>query len=95
MGDKRWYDGRWIAIPEIDGIAYIEPHWHEEAGFIGKEHYKHKIGMDEFHRLCAFLVESGYIKPTFAENRTEDIKVIHRLIDVVEKGVVHEPCNMA
>ncbi len=78
------YPGKWIAMPEIAGIAYIEPHLRHENELISKEHFKFMIGMDEFEKLRAFMVEHGYVTPQFSENRTEDIKIIHRLIDVIE-----------
>lgn len=94
MGDKRWYEGRWVRRFVYDDVAYMPDRWLDEAelGHYPRDDdktYSIVLPHRELSQLIEFLTKNGYIKPTFAENRTEDIKVIHRLIDVVEKTVPH------
>jgi hypothetical protein len=90
--DKRWFEGVWVERPEINAISYFPPQW-LEVGEMAREWsredtvYSITIPRIELNQLMDFLTKKGYIKPTFSENRTEDVKMMHRMLDIIEKGL--------
>ena len=85
MSEKRWFPGEWVPLPMRPGIAFLKPGYYAEGDVLPSEAYTHELHANELNQLIAFLHKNGYIKPQLGENRTEDIKIIHRLLDVVEK----------
>lgn len=80
---QRYYEGGWRELPMGTALGYIRPGYYEEATEMPTVMVIHR---NELNQLIDFLFKNGYIKPQLGENRTEDIKIIHRLIDVVERS---------
>ena len=84
--NERYYPGRWFRLDDSWSIAYVPPGFRDAGTRIMREDFKHIIDIDEeLNLLIDFLFKNGYIKPQLGENREEDTKIIHRLIDVIEK----------
>jgi hypothetical protein len=82
---KRYQPGRWVYNNVLDSIAYLREGEYELGAEIGRDCFEVEIPHMLLNQLISFLLEQGLIKPQFGENRAEDLKVIHRLIDVIEK----------
>lgn len=81
---KVFQEGRWVDTPYTGGIAYLKPGEYEAGIMRETDDFIHNIGYVELNQLIDFLFKNGHIKPQLGENRTEDTKIIHRLIDVIE-----------
>ncbi len=82
---KRYFEPRWFSDNMRSGISY----WPGGEGEPGTQ-YDHKkctfIPMSALHTLLPFLFNNGYLN-TFltTTSREDDLKVSHRLLDVIEK----------
>ena len=80
---KEYYEGGWHSRLETGSIEYTKPGHYEVGTLIQSEDISISIPHMQINQLIDFLFKNGYIKPQLGENRTEDIKIIHRLLDVV------------
>lgn len=80
--DKGFIDGRWFF--DVAGFAwcYIEPGWYELGT---RPEVAKRLDAREAEMLVKTMDEQGYIKPRLDERlRTEDLKITHRLLDIIE-----------
>lgn len=76
---------KWIISQNRDALVHLKGGEYIPEGFMERdidvaipEQYLHELGM--------FLYEQGYIRPQMNnESRAEDLKIVHRLIDILEK----------
>ncbi len=78
----RFYDGHWFQDYSRRGFAYIAPGTYEEGTIPEPSSF---LSWQEAMQLIPVLEEAGLIKPRLDERlRTEDLKITHRLIDLLE-----------
>ena len=76
----------WIGGPCVFYIKHFKGGEYIPGKDIPDEDFDVKIPMEYIHSLVAFLEKEGYIRPTMsAESRDADLKIIHKLIDVIGK----------
>lgn len=76
-------DGHWYEDPSIRGFVYIAPGLYEE-GVVPEPTLT--LPMRAAQELVPLLEQAGLIKPRLDERlRVEDLKITHRLIDLLEK----------
>lgn len=85
MSDKHWYEGGWTVNRTIAGGAfqYYGPGMYVDGV---EEEPTYTIPERAISRgLVALLESEGYLKPRLDERlRTEDLKITHRLLDLLE-----------
>lgn len=80
---KRYRDGKWFVSPHQFAIVHTRPGEYEE-GVISEIDIS--IPENLIHSLVQFLFDNGHIRPIQDnQTRAEDIKIIHRLLDVIQK----------
>ncbi len=88
MGNAmRYYEGHWFF-----NVSYLE--WHYIAPGNYEEGVQHQAGDIAIRisepvaqQLIRALDEGGHIKPRLDERlRAEDLKITHRLLDIIEKS---------
>lgn len=78
-------EGGWYYDPSMRGFAYTPPGVYETGTVITPSKY---LSEREARQLVEVLEQEGYIKPRLDERlRTEDLKITHRLLDLLEKGM--------
>lgn len=83
-----YYSPQWMKLHNKPAIALFKGGIKEEGGLSTEEDYYIVIPSNHIPSLVAFLNENGYIKQYITpENRNEDIKIIHRLLDLAEKKI--------
>ena len=83
--NKTWFNGDWFIDAPSGSIRHVEAGEYEDYKRFEHEDCDIIIDRRDINTLIDFLFKNGYIKPQLGENRTEDIKLINRLIDVIEK----------
>lgn len=82
MMAKRYFDGRWHYRPVFDEWGYYEPGERDPAV---QSEPDMAIRGDVVRQLIQRLDEEGWIVPRLDERlRDEDLKITHRLLDVVD-----------
>jgi hypothetical protein len=84
---RQQYPSRWIQRPELDGVQWVHGGWYEEGERTPETAYGMVIDHMQLNMLINYLHEHGYIKPQLSENRTEDTKIINRLIDTLQQAI--------
>jgi len=83
------FDGGWFFDSFLCSLVYIHPRNVEEGELISNitpDENDIKIPRQLINPLIDELRKNGWIKPEYKpESREEDLKIIHRLLDVVEK----------
>lgn len=80
-----WQEDKWIQLWDMDAIALIRAGERTPGVSLKKEDYKIVINRHDLHYLVEFLESNGYLKPRLDERlRTEDLKITHRLLDILE-----------
>ena len=85
MADKIWVEGHWFFALDMRGYVY------SKAGFYGvgeARNYKDciVISCQEARQLISVMEQEGEIKPRLDERlRAEDLKITHRLLDIIQK----------
>ncbi len=88
--NKRYHNGGWFFNQQVGDWCYVAPGWYEESMQLPDEAILHRIDGNLVALLVAKLDEEGKINPRLDERlRVEDLKITHRLIDLLEKGVSH------
>ena len=82
---ERYYEGGWGRDAALRGFQYFPAGYYDEAAQIEPS----KILTDiEARQLLPLLEDGGFIKPRLDERlRTEDLKITHRLLDLLDKAV--------
>lgn len=85
MVDKVYVEGHWVRDASLRGFMYIPSGNYE----IGVDIQGEKLITDrEIHALIPELERGGFIQPRLDERlRTEDLKITHRLIDLLGKSI--------
>lgn len=87
--EKRYSDGRWFYNQSYDAWCYLKPGYYEPGVEPSSTEFSHQIDAREIEVLIKRLDEEGWIKPRLDERlRTEDLKITHRLLDIIEKQVI-------
>jgi hypothetical protein len=87
MADKVWREGRWYYDIDYLEIRHLRAGYYEPQERPNDESIDAKIphGTD-LNGLVKVLEDIGYLKPRLDERlRTEDLKITHRLLDILEK----------
>ncbi|MFC1924258.1 hypothetical protein ACFLXA_02710 [Chloroflexota bacterium] len=86
MSGERFYEPRWYQSESHDEWWHFKGGWKEPCTQITDDDIDIRIPSMYLHGLIKALDEQGYIKPRLDERlRTEDLKITHRLLDVIEK----------
>ena len=92
MSEKTWFPGGWIADVSQRAILHIKAGYREPGVTIPTEDVDISIPDTDIVGLVSILEARGYIKPRLDERlRVEDLKITHRLLDIIEKQVLWEP----
>lgn len=84
-GEKIYLDGQWFFDDSMRGFWYQPAGYYEIAVEPDRADWKF-ISDREAQQLIPKLEDEGYIKPRLDERlRTEDLKITHRLLDLLEK----------
>jgi len=84
--EERWHDGHWFHDMSLDSWCYLKPGYYEVGAMKSPDDFLHQITPSEVYSLIRKLDEEGWIKPRLDERlRTEDLKITHRLLDLLEK----------
>ncbi len=82
---KVWFNGIWIPALGNSGMSYYPPGFYEESD---RREPELTISAEKLYLLTAALDEHGFLKPRLDERlRTEDLKITHRLMDLLDKVV--------
>lgn len=81
--DKQYMNSVWYQEPSMRALQFVRAGYRKPGIMVEKPDIT--LDYDEVHLLIDFLFKNGWIKPQLGENREEDLKVIHRLIDLAEK----------
>ena len=89
---KNYYGPRWYYEPSHGEWRLVKAGEREPQIQIKKEDLKAILEMEEVHLLIAALDEAGWIVPRLDERlREEDLKITHRLLDIIERRARKEP----
>jgi len=81
-----WMDGRWFFDVPLASWRYIAAGEYEPASSVTDEQITHSLSLREVDQLLDTLKEAHWIKPEVnMQLREEDVKIIHRLLDIIEK----------
>ena len=84
--EKRYFEGRWFFNEAFNAWCYLKPGYYEPASLPGQEDFLHQIDAQTIQNLIRRLDEEGWIKPRLDERlRTEDLKIMHRLLDIIQQ----------
>lgn len=80
---QRWTEGGWYRDYSMRGFNYVAPGFYEEGVLPAISRF---LTDREAQALIPALEEHGFLKPRLDERlRVEDLKITHRLIDLLEK----------
>lgn len=86
MEEKRYFEGGWREDSSFDAIKHIRAGYYTLGEWLPDEAYDVVIGRRDIHTLIEFLDREGYIKPRLDTRlREEDLKITHRLLDLLDK----------
>ena len=85
-----WFRGGWQYDAFARELIYIEPHERQEGTMIDRRHVTIVIPGEHFHELAHVMEEHGLFVPKMTQaTREPDLKIINRLMDIIEKQVEH------
>ena len=83
-----WRDGRWFFEPMGALWRYVPPGEYDPAISIEDSQITLNLDSREVDLLVDALQEAHWIKPRIDERvREEDVRIIHRLLGIIEKQV--------
>ena len=83
-----WCEGHWFFEVSMAAWRYVPPGEYDLGVSIPGSQITHSLDSREIALLVDALQEAHWIKPKIDERvREEDVKVIHRLLDIIEKKV--------
>lgn len=81
-------DGRWLYNMRHDAYQYIEAGYYEDGV---EPPIAKTLSRREALQLVPLLEEDGLIVPRMDnQSRAEDLKIAHRLLDILEEASKHE-----
>ena len=82
----RYFEGGWEIEHLRGGYRYLAPGNYDDSLSLPDSVFSHFISEREMRQLIPVLEASGLIVPRLDERlRTEDLKITHRLLDLLEK----------
>ena len=79
---------KWIVVQETASLAHFKGGEVDIGERLTKDDFDIIIPLHYVPELVQFLTEKGYITPQMSkESREEDIKIIHRLLDLCNKKI--------
>lgn len=85
---ERYFPGRWFVDHATREILYLSPHYRSEGQAYDRTKVTIVIPLELQNNLIEFLDGEGFIKPKMTnESRVEDLKVTHRLLDILDKSI--------
>ena len=81
---KRWFDGAWHYDPSGRCFRHLRAGWYDGCSELPDGCYDIVIPREAAHQLAALMQEQGHTSIK-AESREEDLKIVHRLLDIMEK----------
>jgi hypothetical protein len=91
MTDKYWRDGHWVPWDFGGGYAFFPAGYRDDVeGTTLREEPKHFLSMMEVTLLVDMLKKEGRFVDKIVNNqvREEDLKITHRLLNIIEKGII-------
>lgn len=84
----RWHDQRWFYDFQTGDILHMRGGDYDTQSSLPPEALDIRIGhRDDLSGLVKVLEERGYVVPRLDDRlRAEDLKITHRLLDLLEKG---------
>ena len=85
---KQYLEDRWFLYPHTGEIKHLRGGECDlpEGAEIPWDYYDVTIPHHLIPSLVAFLDKEGYVKPKMDnQSRAEDLKIVHRLFDLLEK----------
>jgi hypothetical protein len=83
---KYYRDDFWMRELMTDRIILVRGGQREEFETIGADDIVASIPLNHVKSLANYLLEEGYIRPLIKnEGRQDDVKLMNRLIDVLDK----------
>jgi len=84
--EMSWQEGHWFFDVPMASWRYVPPGEYERGVSISDGQITHSLDSREVALLVDALQEAHWIKPKINERvREEDVKVIHRLLDIIQK----------
>lgn len=81
-----WREGYWFDDLMTHTWFYFPPGDYELFKEFPREKASHAVSYREMESLIRALDESGWLKPKLEDKvRQDDLKIVHRLIDLLEK----------
>jgi hypothetical protein len=82
----RWFEGGWQRDYSLRGFRYTLPGEYDDSVSIPWASSGTFISDEQARQLIPILEEQGLLRPRLDERlRVEDLKITHRLIDLLEK----------
>lgn len=82
----RWRDDRWNQNHATDEVVHVKAHEAQEGSMIDPSNFDIIIPHEHIPSLVEYLIKNGYVRPLINnESRQEDLKIIHRLLDNLNK----------
>ncbi|KKN31722.1 hypothetical protein LCGC14_0821070 [marine sediment metagenome] len=84
--EERWFDGDWFFDNSLNAWRYLKSGYYEAGVMHSSGDFLHQVSARETEALIRKLDSEGWIKPRLDERlRAEDLKITHRLIDLLQK----------
>lgn len=81
-----YVEPKWIFSMEDDTLVHFKGGNKEPFTAYETDDFDVIIPRHYIPELIQFLTDKGYIKPQMSkESREEDLKIVHRLLDIIEK----------
>jgi hypothetical protein len=91
MTEKYYFESKWFSSLETGEIVLVRAGYRDPGIMYKPEDYQIQIPKNEIHKLIELLDQEGYIKPRLDERlRTEDLKITHRLLDLLDKKLANK-----
>jgi hypothetical protein len=83
---KVWHEGHWFEDIACHMWRYVKPGEYEAGVSLPDDACSHAVTFTEMKILIECLDGSGWLRPRLDDKaRQDDLKVVHRLIDLLEK----------
>ena len=86
--DKVWFEGKWSYDLACGEWKHLKPGYYDVGAAPSSDDFDHIIRSTDIRSLITALDKYGWIKPRLDERlREEDLKITHRLLDIVSAQV--------
>ena len=83
---ERYREGRWLFYHETGEIIHMKSHYRTEGTPIDPKQFDIIIPAEYHAELIDFMDKNNMLKPKMDDqSRAEDLKIVHRLLDITEK----------